>query len=100
MSTVSFQAGPFTFEWDEAKARSNRRKHRVSFEEAATVFIDPLAQVFDEDGASGEQRYLIVGRSLARRELLVVHVERGDRIRLISARLATPRERAKLAEKG
>lgn len=99
MSTISFHAGPFTFEWDEAKARSNRRKHRVSFEEAATVFMDPLAQVFDDDGSRGEQRYLLVGRSLARRELLVVHVERGDRIRLISARLATPREWAKLEEK-
>jgi uncharacterized DUF497 family protein len=99
MTTVVFEAGPFTLEWDDAKARSNRRKHGVSFEEAATVFIDPLALVFDDpDHSLGEQRFLLLGRSFARREPLVVHAERGDRLRIISARLAKHRERTKLRE--
>lgn len=99
MTTVLFRAGPLSFEWEAAKARANWRKHGVSFEEASTVFIDPLALVFDDpDHSVGEQRLILLGRSYARRELLVVHVERGDRLRIISARLATRRERAKLRE--
>ena len=60
---------------------------RVSFEEAATVFADPLARVFDDpDHSIDEPRFLLLGVSYARRELIVVHVERGDRLRIISAR--------------
>ena len=99
MTTVFFRAGPFTFEWDDAKARSNRRKHGVSFEEAATVFADPLARVSDDpDHSDDEPRFLLVGVSYARRELIVVHLERGKRLRIISARRATGSERAKLKE--
>jgi len=64
-----------------------------------TVFADPLARVFDDPGHSvDEHRFLLLGVSYARRELIVVHVERGDRLRIISARSATGRERAKLKE--
>lgn len=99
MTTIVFRAGPFTFEWDDTKARSNRRKHGVSFEEAATVFADPLAQVFDDpDHSVHEPRFLLLGLSYARRELIVLHVERGERLRIISARRATARELAKLKE--
>jgi uncharacterized DUF497 family protein len=99
VTTVFFRAGPFFFEWDGAKARSNRRKHGVSFEEAATVFADPLARVFDDpDHLADEARFLLLGVSYAQRVLIVVHVERGDRLRIISARPATSRERAKLKE--
>jgi uncharacterized DUF497 family protein len=61
------------------QARSNRRKHEVSFEEAATVFADPLAQVFDHpDHSADEPRFLLPGVSYARREVIVVHMERGE----------------------
>lgn len=100
MSDVTFQAGPYTFEWDARKAQGNRSKHGVTFEEAATVFADPLARIYDDpDSAADEARALILGWSMGRRVLLVVHVERGERIRIISARLATRRERARLEEK-
>ena len=97
MSTVRFTAGGLTFERDDAKAAANRRKHGVSFEEAATVFLDPLAHVFDDpDTAHGETRLLLVGLSAARRMLVVVHVERREVLRIISARPANTRERAVL----
>ena len=100
MTTVFFRAGPYSFEWDDEKARSNRRKHRVSFEEAATVFADPLARVFpDPDHSQDEPRFLLLGLSYSRRELIVVHLERSDRLRIISARRATAPERAKLTER-
>jgi uncharacterized DUF497 family protein len=100
MSTVRFEAGDLTFEWDDAKARANRKKHGVSFEEAATVFLDPLALIFDDpDPHSGEVRMLILGLSIAVRMVLVVHVVRDDDVlRIISARPPTRRERAKLEE--
>lgn len=79
------------FEWDSAKAASNVVKHGVSFSEAATVFADPLA-VYLDDG-SGEGRMVVIGTSLRERTLFVVHVERGDRDRIISARRATAGER-------
>jgi uncharacterized DUF497 family protein len=79
------------FEWDEAKALSNLRKHGVSFAEAATVFADPGA-VYLDDG-SGTDRMVVVGTSLRTRVLYVVHVERGQRDRIISARPATRAER-------
>lgn len=80
------------FEWDSAKAASNLVKHGVSFAEAATVFADPFA-VYLDDG-SGTGRMVVVGLSLRERVLYVVHVERGERDRIISARSATPAERA------
>ncbi|MCL2647502.1 MAG: BrnT family toxin [Phycisphaerales bacterium] len=82
------------FIWDHAKNASNLRKHGISFVEAATVFKDPLAKVIDDpDHSKSEPRSIIIGLSEVRRLLIVVHVERGDRIRIISARHATRRER-------
>jgi uncharacterized DUF497 family protein len=87
------------FEWDPAKAARNYRKHRISFHEAATVFGDPLAVTFDDpDHSQSEQRLITVGTSGAGRLLLVAHTERGERIRVISARQATPREREQYEE--
>jgi uncharacterized DUF497 family protein len=84
------------FEWDPAKAASNQQKHGVSFIEAATVFFDPLSiTVFDPTHSLDEKRFVITGLSYQRRAVVVVHVDRGDRIRIISARLATPSERQK-----
>jgi uncharacterized protein len=79
------------FEWDSDKAASNLRKHGISFPEAATVFADPLA-VYLDDG-SGIGRMVVIGTSLRERLLVVVHVERGSRDRLISARTASTVER-------
>jgi uncharacterized protein len=82
------------FEWDEAKAESNKAKHGVSFEEAASVFGDLLAYTFeDPDHSMGEKRMLTFGVSHKGRLLLVVHTERGRGIRIISARKATRHER-------
>lgn len=85
------------FEWDPAKAASNQRKHGVTFAEASTIFGDPLElTVSDPDHSEGEYRYLSLGRSVAGRLLVVSYTERErNRIRLISARLATPIERAR-----
>ena len=79
------------FEWDDAKAASNLVKHGVAFAEAATVFADPFA-VYLDDG-TGVSNMVIIGTSLRERVLFVVHVERGQRDRIISARPAEPRER-------
>ena len=79
------------FEWDEDKAASNITIHGVSFPEAATVFADPAA-VYLDDG-SGTERMVVIGTSLRERVLYVVHVERGRRDRIISARPATRAER-------
>jgi uncharacterized protein len=79
------------FEWDSDKAQSNLEKHGVSFPEAATVFADPAA-VYLDDG-SGTDRMVVVGTSLRDRVLYVVHVERGRRDRIISARPASRVER-------
>lgn len=82
------------FEWDRVKAERNFRKHRVSFDEAVTVFYDPLAATFDDpDHFAGERRFITVGYSSRQRLLVVAHVERAQNIRIISARLATPGER-------
>ena len=82
------------FEWDDAKAAANQRKHAVSFEEAASVFFDPLAYTFDDpDHSVGESRFLTFGLSRVGRLLVVVHSERGRAIRIISARRATRNER-------
>jgi uncharacterized protein len=82
------------FEWDEEKAASNKKKHGVTFEEAATVFADPLAAIFDDEAHSvEEQREIIIGHSEEDRLLLVSFTERAGAIRIISARRATKRER-------
>ena len=82
------------FEWDPAKAASNVRKHGVSFDEAVTVFKDPLALIFDdEEHSDDENREIIIGMSTLRRMLLVCFAERvEDTVRLISARSATRTE--------
>jgi uncharacterized DUF497 family protein len=82
------------FEWDEEKAESNIEKHGVSFEEASTVFGDPLSlTIYDEIHSITEDRYIDIGQSTQQRILVVVYTERDDRIRIISARVATSRER-------
>ena len=82
------------FEQDDEKALSNLKKHDVSFEEAATIFNDPLiATMFDPDHSEDEERYVSMGISVERRLLVVVHTERGESIRLISCRKATSAER-------
>jgi uncharacterized DUF497 family protein len=82
------------FEWDRAKAERNRRKHGVTFDEAVTVFHDPMSATFDDpDHSSGERRLITVGFSSRDRLLVVSHIESGETIRVISARLATAAER-------
>ena len=82
------------FEWDRLKAAQNRKKHRVSFDEAVTVFYDPMAATFDDPGHSiGEARFVTIGYSSHDRLLVVVHAERGGNTRIISARLASAKER-------
>ncbi len=84
-----------SFEWDDGKAASNWRKHGVTFEEAASVFEDPLAAIFEDEAHSwGERREIIVGHSKRGRLLLVVFAERSEVIRVISSREATRRERS------
>ena len=83
-----------TFEWDSAKATENLAKHEVSFEEAASALADPLSlAISDPDHSVGEERWLLLEISVSGRLIVVAHTERGDRIRLISARLATRLER-------
>lgn len=84
-----------TFEWDKDKASSNIKKHKVSFDEASTVFDDPLAYIFDdEDHSIDEYREIIIGHSIIQRLLVVCFTERAeDLIRIFSARLAIKRER-------
>ena len=82
------------FEWDNNKAKQNLKKHGVSFEEASTVYADPLARTILDPLHSGEEdRFVLLGESQGRRLLVVVFTERGDKIRIISARVATRRER-------
>ena len=82
------------FEWDPAKARENLKNHGVTFEEAVTVFGDPLARIFDDpDHSIDERREIIVGHSRTQRLLLVCFTERPPRVRIIGARRATSRER-------
>jgi uncharacterized DUF497 family protein len=82
------------FLWDANKARSNRRKHGVTFEEALTVFYDPLAATLqDHPHSQRELRFITIGYSARGRLLLVCHTERARYVRIISARDATKRER-------
>jgi uncharacterized protein len=87
------------FDWDPNKAASDLRRHNVSFGEAATVFSDPLSTtVPDPDHSLDEDRSITVGLSHRGRLLMVAHTERGDRIRIISARELTRTERAQYEE--
>lgn len=82
------------FEWDGGKAQSNLSKHGVSFQEALTVFADSLARIFDDEvHAIEERREIIIGHSFLGRLLIVCFTERGESVRIISARPATKRER-------
>ena len=88
-----------TFEWDKQKARENLRRRSVSFEESSTVFGDMMSITIDDPVHSiDEDRLVTIGLSYLGRILVVVHTERGDNIRIISARLATPRERRMYGE--
>lgn len=81
------------FVWDPKKAAANERKHRVAFHEAMTVFADPLARIHDDpEHSSSEYRELIVGHSVRGRLLAVFFTERGETVRIISARQATRNE--------
>lgn len=82
------------FEWDDGKAASNEQKHGVSFPEAQTVFADPLALTgYDPDHSDDEERYITMGTSLDGRLLVISHTDRESRVRIISARVASRRER-------
>lgn len=90
---------PLNFQWDKAKASANLRKHDVSFEEAATVFADELSLTIpDPDHSQVEHRFILLGTSYRGKMLVVVHTERGDSIRIISARPASRRERQQYEE--
>ena len=83
------------FEWDPDKATRNLRKHGVSFPEASTAFEDPLSiTIPDPDHSEDEARFVLLGMTFRGRLVVVVHTDRGDAVRLISARLATRRERS------
>ncbi len=87
------------FEWDPQKAAHNKQKHGVTFEEAATVFADPLSATFnDPDHSNDEERFVIIGVSQQQRLLMVSHTERENRIRIISSRELTAPERKQYEE--
>ena len=87
------------YEWDPKKAKANLRKHGVSFEEAATLFLDPLAITFpDPDHSDEEDREITIGLTTKRRVVFVSHCPRGDRTRIIGARRATRKERKQYEE--
>jgi len=87
------------FEWDAAKARSNFKKHGITFEEATTVFGDPRAITIKSDSLSNEARFVTIGLSgVGTLIIVVVHTDRNDRIRLISARPASRTERKQYLE--
>lgn len=87
------------FEWDENKAKSNLQKHGISFEEASTIFGDPLSLTIpDPLHSEHEERLVTIGLSIKFRILVVIHTERGDNIRIISARAATKREKQNYEE--
>jgi uncharacterized DUF497 family protein len=89
-----------TFEWDSNKAKSNLEKHQLAFEEAATVFADTNSLTIDDPAHSvNEKRHITLGKSQSKRLLVVVHTERGDKIRIISARLASKKERQQYEQK-
>ena len=82
------------YEWHAAKAKANLQKHGVSFDDAATVFLGPLALTYPDPYHSGEEeREITIGRTAGHRVVFVSHCQRGNRLRIISARRATRRER-------
>ena len=82
------------FEWDPDKDATNREKHGVSFVEASSAFFDPLSSTIVDTGHSGEEeRFRLIGLTSSGRLVVVTHTDRGEALRLISARLATRRER-------
>ncbi|HEA68661.1 MAG TPA: BrnT family toxin [Desulfobacterales bacterium] len=84
-----------SFEWGIQKAKSNEQKHGITFDEASTVFSDPLSlAIQDPLHSENEERFIIIGVSHKNRILIVAHTERGDNIRIISARKATKNERS------
>ena len=88
------------FEWDPKKARLNQIKHYVSFEEASTAFQDQMSiTISDPLHSEDEDRFILLGYSINNRLLVVVHTDRGDKIRIISARLATKTERQNYEKK-
>lgn len=87
------------YEWDPKKAKSNLRRHRISFEEAASVFLDPLAVTYpDPDHSEEEFREITVGHSAKLGVIFVYHTQRGNRVRIIGARKATAKERKQYEE--
>ena len=90
---------PLRFAWDAGKAKTNLRKHGVSFGEAATAFEDPLSLTIpDPDHSAEEDRFILIGRSHQEHLVVVAHVERDETIRIISARAASRRERTAYEE--
>ncbi|HHJ53747.1 MAG TPA: BrnT family toxin [Caldithrix abyssi] len=88
------------FEWDEQKAKQNLLKHKVSFDEACTAFGDPFSlTIYDPLHSDEEDRFVLLGKSYKNRLLVIVHTERNDRIRIISARKATKNEKEQYEEK-
>jgi hypothetical protein len=87
------------YEWHAAKAKANLQKHGVSFDDAATVFLDPLALTFpDPYHSGGEEREITIGHTAGHRAVFVSHCQRENRLRIISARRATRRERSQYEE--
>lgn len=85
-------------EFDAGKAAANLKKHRVSFQEAATCLLDPIALVMEDREAEGEQRFVLVGMSTETRLLIVCYTLRGEALRIISARKATKKEGRQYAQ--
>ena len=89
------------FEWDPEKNAANREKHGVSFDKASTAFFDPLSSTIADPGSSDDEfRFVLIGLAFAGRLVVVSHVDRGESVRLISARLATRRERRDYEQEG
>ncbi|RJQ49743.1 MAG: BrnT family toxin [Desulfobacteraceae bacterium] len=87
------------FEWDPKKAQRNIKAHGISFDEASTAFRDSFSRtIYDPLHSEDEERFVLIGQSLRGRLLVVVHTERDDRIRIISARLTTNKERLRYEE--
>jgi Uncharacterized protein conserved in bacteria len=82
-----------TIEWDPEKAKSNFQNHKIRFSDAESVLFDPLALTREDEDADGEQRFVSIGTDAFNRVLVVVYTFRGDKIRIISARRATKKER-------
>lgn len=87
------------FEWDPNKARLNLNTHGISFDEASTAFRDPLSRTIDDPlHSDDEERFVLIGQSIKGHLLVIVHTETSDRIRIISARLTTRKERFRYEE--